>query len=154
MTGIIKVDTIQNNGGTTGLTIDSNGVVTRPVVPAWRATAILDVRTAAGGKYVTWSTTTDHEFTVPVTGLYQLNVNVRVDGVGGGYAYALLQVNDSNVSDAYSIEGTPSPSYQTLTIADVYYIEANDKVSVFVGTSTDTSYEVDGNSTFSGVLVG
>ena len=27
MTGIIKVDTIQNNGGTTGLTIDSSGRV-------------------------------------------------------------------------------------------------------------------------------
>ena len=28
MTGIIKVDTIQNNGGTTALTIDSSGRVT------------------------------------------------------------------------------------------------------------------------------
>ena len=30
MTGIIKVDTIQNNGGTTGLTIDSSGNVHTP----------------------------------------------------------------------------------------------------------------------------
>ena len=30
MTGIIKVDTIQNNGGTTGLTIDSTGRVKKP----------------------------------------------------------------------------------------------------------------------------
>ena len=36
MTGIIKVDTIQNNGGTTGLTIDSNGYITSGKVPAWR----------------------------------------------------------------------------------------------------------------------
>ena len=175
MTGIIKVDTIQNNGGTTGLTIDSNGVVTRPVVPAWRATAIHDDRTAPGTAAVTWSTATDtndnrryrlggvtlggsspanHEFTVPVTGLYQLNVNMRVDEVGAGYMYMFLQVNNSNISDAYTIIGTPSSNYQTMNISDVYYIEANDTVQVQVGTNSDTSYEIDGNSTFSGVLVG
>lgn len=33
MTGIIKVDTIQNNGGTTGLTIDSSGRVLMPKIP-------------------------------------------------------------------------------------------------------------------------
>ena len=175
MTGIIKVDTIQNNGGTTGLTIDSNGVVTRPVVPAWRATAIHDDRTASAAKAITWSTGTDtndnrryrlggvtlggsdpvnHEFTVPVTGLYQLNLNVRIDELNTGYVAMFLRVNDSTVSDAYSILGQPSTNYETINIADVYYVEANDKVSVVVVSSSDTSYEIDGNSTFSGVLVG
>ena len=175
MTGIIKVDTIQNNGGTTAMTIDSNGVVTRSVVPAWRATAIHDDRTSGAAKPVTWSTATDtndnrryrlggvtlggsspanHEFTVPVTGLYQLNVNVRIDELNTGYVIMFLQVNDSTVSDAYSILGQPSTNYETINIADVYYMEANDKVSVVVSTSADTSWEIDGNSTFSGVLVG
>ena len=31
MTSILKVNTIQHTGGTTGLTIDSSGVVTQPV---------------------------------------------------------------------------------------------------------------------------
>ena len=175
MTGIIKVDTIQNNGGTTGLTIDTNGVIVRSVVPAWRATAIHDDRTASGASPVTWSTATDtndnrryrlggvtlggtsptnHEFTVPVTGLYQLNVNMRVDEVGTSYMYMLLQVNNSTTSDAYSIIGTPSSNYHTMNISDVYYMEANDTVQVQVGTNSDSSYEIDGNSTFSGVLVG
>ena len=35
MTGIIQVDTIQNNGGTTGLTIDSSGRVTTPARPSF-----------------------------------------------------------------------------------------------------------------------
>ena len=175
MASEIGVQTIQHTNGTDAITIDSNGVVTRPVVPAWRATAIHHDRTASGAAAVTWSTATDtndnrryrlggvtlggsspinHEFTVPVTGLYQLNVNMRVDEVGTSYCYMMIRVNDSTVSDAYSIEGTPSGSYQTMTLCDVYYIEANDQVSVWVGTNSDTSYEIDGNSTFSGVLVG
>jgi len=164
----LRQDTIQNNGGTTGLTIDSNGVVTRPVVPAWRATAIHDDRTASGSKAITWSTATDtndnrryrlggvtlggsnpvnHEFTVPVTGLYQLNVNVRIDELNTGYVIMFLQVNGSTVSDGYSILGQPSTNYETINIADVYYIEANDKVSVVVNSSSDTSYEIDGTLT-------
>ena len=176
MSSRILVDEIYSKtGNTSALTIDSNGVVTRPVVPAWRATAIHDDRTSSGASPVTWSTTTDtndnrryrlggvtlggtsptnHEFTVPVTGLYQLNVNMRVDEVGTGYMYMLLQVNNSTTTDAYSIIGTPSANYVTMNISDVYYIEANDTVQVQVGTSSDTSYEIDGNSTFSGVLVG
>ena len=35
MTGIIKVDTIQNNGGTTGLTLNSSGYMTTPNRPAF-----------------------------------------------------------------------------------------------------------------------
>ena len=176
MSSRILVDEIYSNtGNTSALAIDSNGVVTRPVVPAWRATAIHDDRTSSGAAAVTWSTATDtndnrryrlggvtlggsspanHEFTVPVTGLYQLNVNMRVDEVGTSYCYMMIRVNDSTVSDAYAIEGAPSGSYQTMTLCDVYYIEANDQVSVWVGTNSDTSYEIDGNSTFSGVLIG
>ena len=33
MSSILKVDTIQNTGGTTGLTIDSSGRVLKPVIP-------------------------------------------------------------------------------------------------------------------------
>ena len=176
MSSRILVDEIYSKtGNTSALTIDSNGVVTRPVVPAWRATAIHDDRTASGAAAVTWSTATDtsdnrryrlggvtlggsspdnHEFTVPVTGLYQLNVNMRIDELNTGYVTMFLRVNDSTVSDAYSILGQPSTNYETINIADVYYMEANDQVSVWVSSSSDTSYEIDGNSTFSGVLVG
>ena len=176
MSSRILVDEIYGKtANTSALAIDSNGVVTRPVVPAWRATAIHDDRTASGAAAVTWSTTTDtndnrryrlggvtlggsspanHEFTVPVTGLYQLNVNMRLDEVNTGYVIMFLRVNDSTVSDAYSILGQPSTNYETINIADVYYLEANDQVSVWVTTSADSSFEIDGNSTFSGVLVG
>lgn len=37
MSSIIKVDTIQNAAGTTGLTIDSNGVITNPAKPMFKA---------------------------------------------------------------------------------------------------------------------
>ena len=35
MTGILKVDTIQSSGGTTGLTIDSSGRMFTPARPAF-----------------------------------------------------------------------------------------------------------------------
>ena len=175
MASELGVQTIQHTNGTDAMNIDSNGVVTRPVIPAWRVTAKHDDRDSTGAKPVEWTTTTDnndnrryllggvtqggtdpanHEFTVPVTGLYQINVNMRVDEVGGGYVYMLLQVNNSTVTDGYSIEGTPSGSYQTMNISEVYYLEANDRVQVQVGTNSDTSYEIDGNSTISGALIG
>lgn len=166
-----------HTNGSERMRIDSNGVVTRSVIPAWRLTAVHDDRTASGSTSVEWSNTTDsesadnrrfllggctlggtsptnHEITVPVTGLYQVNVNMRVDEVGSGYVFMVVQVNNSNVIDAYSIEGSPSGSYQTLTISEVIYIRANDTVQVQVGTNSDTSYEIDGNSTFSGALIG
>ena len=37
MSSILKVDTIQNTGGTTGLTIDSSGAILRPVLPYGQA---------------------------------------------------------------------------------------------------------------------
>ena len=177
MASIIGVETLQHTNGTTAATIDSSGVVTRPIIPAWRVTAIHHDRDSTGAKSVQWNNATDsastdnrryvlggvtqggtdpsnHEFTVPVTGLYQINVNMRVDEVGTGYVYMILQVNNSSVSDSYSIEGNPSGSYQTMNISDVFYMRANDTVRVQVGTNSDTSYEIDGNSTFSGVLIG
>ena len=43
MSSIIKVDTIQNAAGTTGLTIDSNGVITTPAKPMFKARGAANV---------------------------------------------------------------------------------------------------------------
>ena len=174
MTSVLKVDNIQNSSGTSAIALDSNGVVTRPVVPAWRLTAIHDDRTTTVGAYAQWNSATDGasahnrrfllggctlasnglRVTVPVTGLYQVQANIRVDEIGSGYVYCTINVNDSTVSDTYAIEGTASTTYQTMTLTDVLYIRANDTVSIYVKSQSDSSWEVDANSSFSGVLIG
>ena len=99
MASEIGVQKIQHTNGTDAMTIDSNGVVTRPVVPAWRATAIHDDRTAAGAKAVTWSTTTDTND----------NRRYRLGGVtlGGSdpvnqdFNYAVYSVGNGNLESRY-----------------------------------------------------
>ena len=175
MTSVLKVDNIQSSGGTAALSIDSNGVVTRPVIPAWRLGAVHADRTASGDYDIVWKTDTDAvsadnrrflfggctqedsnvTVKVPVTGLYQINVNARVDEIGSGYVWLQIRVNDSNVHDSSTIEGTASTSYQGMNVHSIYHLQANDKVRIVVGTSADTSWELDGNNTFfSGALIG
>ena len=171
MTGIIKVDTIQNNGGTTGLTIDSSGRVLTPVVPAWRVgkTSNQDV-SANGNVVITFDETDTHNcflqggvtlssnlVTVPVAGVYQVNFVGRIDGIGSGYVVARLQKNsvDAGNSDTYCIVGDGmSSNYDNLTMSDVFKADAGDNFRVYFFSSADSAYTINNNTTFSGHLVG
>ena len=175
MTSVLKVDNIQNSSGTDAISIDSSGVVTRPVIPAWRQQATHADLTASGDYDIVWKGSVDAESAdnrrflfggctledsnvtvkVPVTGLYQINVNARVDEIGSGYVWLQIRVNDSVVHDSSTIEGTASTSYQGMNVHAIYHLVANDKVRIVVGTSADTSWELDGSNTFfSGALIG
>jgi len=57
MSSILKVDTIQNTGGTTGLTIDSNGFVA-PKVPVLSVSLTSNTTTYSSNNYhlIDWST--------------------------------------------------------------------------------------------------
>lgn len=109
MTGIIKVDTIQNNGGTTGLTIDSSGRVNKPAQPRFRATGNgwFNLATAA-----TWETitgfnledfdvggcfnTSNSQFTVPVSGVYLVILRAWMEGTADSANYLrVLNQTDS-----------------------------------------------------------
>lgn len=84
MTGILKVDTIQSGGGTTGLTIDSSGRLLKPAQPRFRATGNSGwFSLATTGQWETVTdfnvedfdvggcfNTTNSQFTVPVSGVY------------------------------------------------------------------------------------
>ena len=96
--------------------------------------------------------------TVPVTGTYALNCAIRFNGVGGGYVLVQIRVNNviTSVEDVYLIRGTSNhPSdYDTLAGSTVIKLTANDNVRTTIYTSSDTSYNVDGHSEFSGFLIG
>jgi hypothetical protein len=173
MTSIIKVDQIQNAAGTTGLTIDSDGVVSKSVVPAWRVSLTSDdlrtVTTDATVPFDLVDSVSDRCFlnggvtissgviTVPKDGIYQVNANIRVDAVGTGYVILSIRINNAGTSDkseVYMIEGSPPSNYVTLNGHEVYKLEAGDNIRVTATSSSDTSWDVQSNSTFSGAMIG
>ncbi len=170
MTSIIKVDQIQNVAGTTGLTIDSDGVVSKSVVPAWRVSLSSDdLRTVTTAATVPWDKTDIENcflnggvtinsgvITVPKSGIYQINTNIRVDSLGTGYIIAkiIINSNDTGSRETYIIEGSPPSNYTTINGHDVFKLDASDTVHVDARTSADVSWDIQQNSSFSGAMIG
>ena len=98
MSSILKVDTIQNTGGTTGLTIDSSGRVNAPALPRICVghSTNNQISYSANEQYVTTSTVVNNitpvgitfdgsngRFTLPVTGDYYVSYfNMALGGSG------------------------------------------------------------------------
>jgi len=172
VSSVLKVDQIQNSNGTSGLTIDSNGVVSKSVVPAWRVSLTADdLRTATTKAVVPFDLTNSDAdrcflrggvsmsggtITVPKTGIYQVNANIRVDAVGAGYVILGIRINsdDSGKSEVYMIDGSPPSNYVTVNGHEIYSLEQGDTVEVFALSSSDTSWDIQHNSTFSGAMIG
>ena len=88
MTGIIKVDTIQNNGGTTGRTIDSSGFVSTGKASAFSAYANSDLSVSNTTHTIIqynvenfdtqgWYDTSTYKFTPQIAGYYWLEARLR-----------------------------------------------------------------------------
>ena len=157
MTGIIKVDTIQNNGGTTGLTIDSSGHVSRPVVPSFLISVSSDYSHTNGNtiQYNETSSighntgghwdTTNYIFVAPLAGTYYFHARVSfATGEKTRRADIRLELNGSSSDSDYSARGnldgtnTGGSSYLALNGSWIVNLSANDEVSF------DTNWETDG----------
>ena len=174
MTSILKVSSIQDpTNSNTAMTIDSNGTVLMPQKPAWRlGLTPAQVETSTGEHDILFNITTgqncfvqgDLTYTpatgileVGVAGVYQINTVVRLDDVGSGYLVLRIVINNdlSGANETYSIEGSPSTSYQTMTASDTFKLSVGDDVKITIHSSSDTSWSVAANTAFfSGFLVG
>ena len=173
MSSILKVDTIQNTGGTTGLTIDSSGRVTQPAKPAWRigrGSSVSVTNGQATNTVINFNLTSDTTrrfftqgvtvssgvVTVPVTGIYLCGNTVRFDGIGGGYALTRMMVNGEtdSLSGSYDIRGTPDPAYFSIGDTTIFDLNANDTIHVQYYVLSDTNFEINLRSYFWGYLVG
>ena len=125
MSSILNVNAIQNATGTAAMGIDSNGVVTRNVIPAWN----LNLPDNYGGSTANanvqindWGVNTHSVssaqvnktcfiqggcsvntgvVTVPVTGLYNISTHLRLQNIGNGdYAYASISINNETATGA------------------------------------------------------
>lgn len=162
MTSILKVDEIQNTGGTSALTIDSDGVIS---TPSTSKPAFMARRTSLGSAGIvifdnavlnqgSCYNTTDGKFTAPKDGLYSFSSVVLSDMNGtdnyfqlslliNGTSYAKVQdysFNDNDSSGSLSV-------IASLTATD--YVQVNFDQPFYGASSAASNFTY-----FSGFLIG
>ena len=169
----LKVDTIQHSGGTTGLTINSDGRVLQPNLPAWRISLASDasVSSDTGWQVIAWDetnvsgenlylqggcTVVSSKIVVPVSGIYMFGVNLRIDGIANGnYLTCQIERNDGetgNENEAFT-EQNVGATYAHIGISAVMNFNASDTLRVRVA-SPDGTYTIQDHCTFYGALIG
>ena len=184
MTSIIKVDNIQHSSGTNALTTDSNGVVSRSLVPAFFLTlgTSADSRTAtteaaipfavqsdsgSNSTYIQGSMTVSNGVvTVPKTGLYYFNAVARFDTVvQGNWARLGLSTDGEtlfNSANTYqslrlnpSVLGVTYGAYEPLCVSAVLKLNANQTIEARASVYTDTTWSISAyDSHFTGYFIG
>ena len=160
------------NDGVTGISIDSSGRVTMPSQPMFRATgphpsAVTNQNYTSVTKLTFWDneifdvggnfdSSTDYDFTAPVTGYYQINANVTLRDLVGGFVKMYLYKNGSAYTGAFSEnESEGTEDRYTLYLNEVVELDATDTVDIRVESTSDTSLDFVANlSSFSGFLIG
>ena len=174
MTSILKVDSIQNAAGTAAMTIDDSGRVMRSVIPSFFA--YLGIGDATDQNYTAPTKVTfdaerydngncfdlpNSKFIAPVTGLYQINWQVRTsNSASASSVYAALYLNGQVHwgNNLYLYAGVNDPqagNNNSPSCSVTIELTADDELEVFIRTSGDTTSRVNGAGTFfSGYLVG
>jgi len=161
MSSILKVDTVQNTSGTTGLTIDNAGRVLAPQVPAFSAyrdagdvgasTVYIcnNVHFNNGGHY----STSTGRFTAPVTGIYQISTMFMCrDNAAYNNKYYDVRIDGSDYKRVYSANGG-SGNHHNWNHTSLFNLTAGQYVDVITGT-VELYGQNSRYSTFSGHLVG
>jgi hypothetical protein len=156
------------HGHQEAITIDTSGHVTMPHQSAFTATKSADTSNVAinGFVGVVFDTeifdqnadyNTNGNFTAPVTGRYQLSININFDGYpnDGNYLWTGIVTSNRTYYLALNPTGSPASSnYENATGSVLADMDANDTAYVFVlqgGGSQNT--DIVQNSFFSGYLV-
>lgn len=170
--GTIKTDEIQHSGGTSGLTIDSSGRVSRSLIPSWRVGLDTDQNETTASTYITVEydltdiencfvsggcTISNGVITVPVAGLYHINATVRFDSVASTsqVAVKILKNNvDTGSSEMVALDADHASTFHSIAVSDLQECAANDTLQV-KGYAADTSWHFASNACFfSGYMVG
>lgn len=181
MSSILNVNTIQNATGTTAMGIDSSGIVTRNLIPAWGLHLSGDYSGTQAGSFhpiTQWVLSSDVNassflqggcvlntgvITVPITGLYNITTTTRFDAMNGNYCKCVISINDENDANTLNkygggqnIVGEASLDHRQTPKANlVAKLTANDTVRVKVLADNDTGWYVRAvESSFQGYLIG
>ena len=159
------VTAIKHSGGTSVFTLDSSGRMLRPNHPAFlvHATAasnLADDTTIAFGTEIfdQGDNFASNTFTAPVTGRYQLNVQMYTNQVDYDGAYAQFKLITSNRNYLAAVDPgafDSNPDYWSFTIATLADMDASDTATVQLdfGSGHGNTIDISTFSYFSGFLV-
>jgi len=166
--GELVFATANTGGGVSErMRIDSDGIVTKPFQPAFMVqlstlqtniaingtrTVLFDTeRFDVGGNF------SSNTFTAPVTGKYQLNVEIRMDSVDSGATYYHLYLITSNRTYHTIMDPnfTFDLSYHSISTSVLTDMDANDTAYVAIYQAAGNAQtDINQDSNFSGILIG
>jgi len=172
--GGLQLDVSQNTGNgqtnfVNAINIDSNGHITTPNQPSFRARATLAQTLSSAWQQIGYDTLIDQRggsnyststsrFTAPVDGFYQFNASWTADNNTDNDGTFFLAINNGtggNAVGSVSMANTGG-AYDGHAVSGCAYLSANDYVSVYrystVSTTTRTNVVYGGY--FSGYLIG
>jgi len=135
------------------------GSYTATTQPSFRATASAWTPTAdaivvystedhdTGGDY----DNTTYTFTVPTTGVYQINASLQINSYTSGLYYLELQVNESEIHQVYANSG--AVDYFSLQISEAIKLTEDDTVRLNLNGQA-ASFTITASGTFSMCLLG
>ena len=151
-------------GTTTAMTFNANGIVTKPLQPAFRVHKT-SAQTASGNmELVTWNTEeldiggnfASNLFTAPVAGTYLFHLTALTPASTAIETYDIryTPVGGSD-TELMKFMSTNSDAYESLGGSAIRLMGAGEKMGVYLSSTNDTMYG-DGNrwSTFFGYLIG
>ena len=153
-------------GTTTSMAIDANGIITKPLQPAFNVFPASDQSNIAINTAVTVVFGTEafdqnsdfasNTFTAPVTGKYQLNVHLQLNALDTAPSLYQLQIITSNKS--YNLTLAPKfasdPAYYGITNSVLADMDASDTVLIKIYQADGTAQtDIVADSNFNGYLV-
>ena len=164
---------LQSGAGVSAINADANGAVTMPLQPAFHVnkggTDVSNI--AADGSYslITWNTArfdqnadfdlANNRFVAPVTGKYNLQVQIRLENVESAAGYYILKLATSNEDYIclFDPDFGQDAVYWGMAVNVLADMDASDTVNVSILQSSGTQQtDIDGDAHytfFSGYLV-
>ena len=156
--------------GISGVSISANNEMTMSSQPAFQARLASNQTNIATGSQVTILYATEqfdanadynnsnYTFTAPVTGKYQLSVQVLITTLDSAAAYYQIQLHTSNAIYYHTIDPDfgQDALFWTLTLSLLVDMDANDTATVHIfqeGSGTGSQTDINNDSFFSGYLV-
>ena len=156
MASTLKVQNIQHTGGTAAIAVDSSGRITNPNVPYIFA----DLHNGSSAGYDSHSNQTPvefrnvissrggfslntgtHTFTVPVTGIYQINFSLLISGSGSNIDFSIgpSQGNEVYRTYSYDARSTHAAIAIPFTAGDTFQLRNSSGSSVSIHRNTDAT---------------
>ena len=170
MSSILKVDTIQNTGGTTGLNIDSNGLISIPnrVAGAFRNSASqtipnqtsvkIALNTTLFNNNVSFDGSSNHRITIQHAGIYLVNGQVGYQS-GAEAAHIGIKLNGSSdaskgMADEWLQNGDSANSSAQVVMQNCFILTlaANDYLELWAYHSSGASMTSHANRSYLSIV--